>query len=192
MPNDYYNADSGQPVALSRGNSTLIRNEFALIKAGFDALPAKAVLYGGRQNYAADTGSVNDIQATLNASITALTDGLEAKVKVAFANTSTTPTLNVNGLGATVIKRHDGTAIQPSDIPAGICRFTYDSTLAAWTYAVVGPRGTTASIAVKGNGVTKADPTTSIDFVGDFVTTTNSGSDTTVTVETDWAAALIF
>lgn len=48
---------------------------------------------------------------------------------VATSNTTTTPTLNVNGTGAKNVKRQSGIAVKPGDLEAGgIFNFTYDGT----------------------------------------------------------------
>lgn len=151
MPNPYYSHTSGQPISLSRAASSAIRAEFDLVQAGFDTMPTLVALYGATANYAVDSGAVNAIIANVNAAVNALTDGLEIRVKVAAANTTTTPTLNLNALGAIIITRNDGTAILAADIPAGICRFAYNATTARWTYAPPGARGLTGGAGPSGS-----------------------------------------
>lgn len=71
--------------------------------------------------------------ATLSPAPTSLSDGMVVRVKIGVANTTTTPTLNVNGLGAKTIVKLGGTALAASDISAGMyCTFIYDLTNTRW------------------------------------------------------------
>lgn len=70
-------------------------------------------LFQGAVNYAAASGT-DTYTATL--SLTALTTGAEYKIYFANANTSTTPTLNLDSLGAKTIKLIDGSALVAGDI----------------------------------------------------------------------------
>jgi len=70
-------------------------------------------------NYLVDTGAANAYVVAFAAGITpTLTAGLEIQVLISHLNTGAS-TINVNGLGATNIKRLDGTALQAGDLPAG-------------------------------------------------------------------------
>lgn len=62
-------------------------------------------------NYAVDTGAVNAMVITLSPAPTALSAilGTPIRVKVNLSNTSTSITLNPNGLGATTVRLPDGT-----------------------------------------------------------------------------------
>jgi hypothetical protein len=61
--------------------------------------------------------------------ITALITGYDYKITVTNANTSTTPTLNLDSLGAKTIKKDGGDALAAGDIPAGHeAVFRYDGT----------------------------------------------------------------
>lgn len=139
--NDYF-TPAADVAPDTKVRSVDYNNLLASILAAFDKFPALVALFTNSMNYAVDAGTVNALAITVNPVITALTDGYEARVKVAFANTSTTPTLNVNGLGAVVITRNDGSALHVADIPAGICRFSYNATTSRWTYAPAGAAGT--------------------------------------------------
>jgi hypothetical protein len=71
--------------------------------------------------------------ATLSPVPASLTNGMVVRVKIGLANTTTTPTLNVNGLGAKTIVKGVSTALATSDISAGqYCTFIYDSTNTVW------------------------------------------------------------
>jgi hypothetical protein len=138
--NDYFTPAA--PLApATKARSIDINNLAAAVAAAFDKVPGLQQLVTDLVNYGVDSGGVNAIAVTINAGVAALLDGLEVRVKVGFTPTITTPTLNVNNLGAVVITRNDGTPIQLNDIPAGICRFSYNATTARWVFAPPGARG---------------------------------------------------
>lgn len=86
--------------------------------------------------YRSDTDGVNTTGGSSNAYtlaasrvMAAYTAGDLYTVKTNFANTSTTPTFNVDSLGAKTIKRVDGSALVVGDIPSGaIITLVYDGT----------------------------------------------------------------
>ncbi|MBV8666742.1 MAG: hypothetical protein JO269_09680 [Burkholderiaceae bacterium] len=124
MTNPFYTV-TGNPLAQTRGTSAAIRSEFSLIQAAFGLLPVSA--------YAVDTGTVNSIVVSINSAITSYTDGLVLIAKIANTTTSTTPTINANGLGAVTITHADGTALNPGDLIAGkVAAFIYNATTATW------------------------------------------------------------
>jgi hypothetical protein len=90
-------------------------------------LPASSVA----SLYAVDSGSVNALVATLSpvpASLGSLLGRL-VQVKVANSNTSTTPSINVNGLGAVTIVNSDLTPLLPGQLFAGgVSQLVYDGT----------------------------------------------------------------
>lgn len=82
-----------------------------------------------RAGYVDDSGAVNAYVATLVPAVLAYYDGLRVSFSTANANTSTTPTLNVNGLGAVTITGVNGSALSIGQIPANsIIGLTYNST----------------------------------------------------------------
>ena len=62
-------------------------------------------------------GTADVLTATFSPAITALTDGLEVRVRAKFANATTTPTINYNGLGAKTIVKNGNQALAEGDIP---------------------------------------------------------------------------
>jgi hypothetical protein len=71
--------------------------------------------------------------ATLAPVPTSLSNGMPVRVKIGLANTITTPTLNVNDLGAKTIVKAVNTALGIGDIAAGMyCTFLYDTTNTVW------------------------------------------------------------
>jgi len=68
--------------------------------------------------YAADSGAADAYVITLLPALTAYVVGQRFTFKVANANATTTPTLNVNTIGAGVIKWPNGDALTAGDLPA--------------------------------------------------------------------------
>ena len=68
-------------------------------------------------SYAAAGGTVDVITATLSPAVTSYTNGLQLNIRASGANTVTTPTLNINGLGAKTITKIGNQALRPGDIP---------------------------------------------------------------------------
>lgn len=114
MANDYYNK-TGNPLPVSRALSALARNESALVEAGFAKLPAASEVFGGQSNFYVDTGAASAlIVASLDPSITALTDGLELVIRV--ANDAIGPSTIVAGtFPIKQIRIFDGSVISASD-----------------------------------------------------------------------------
>ena len=97
---------------------------------GVSATVMAAAIQAQAGNYAVDTGAVNAYAVTLSPAPTALGAGLQVRMKAATASTGPS-TLNVNGLGATTIKRRsDGGALGVPDIVAGgIYELIYDGAI---------------------------------------------------------------
>jgi hypothetical protein len=85
---------------------------------------------GQALNYALDTGTANAMAITLDPALPAYTAVLPLRVKKSAApSTTTTPTLNVNGLGAKTIVQADGTAMVAGDLKGNaILDLVYDGT----------------------------------------------------------------
>ena len=79
--------------------------------------PAIPGIQSGQYVYSAGAGT-DTYTATLVPAITAYTTGMKMLILFTNANTVTTPTLNVNSLGAKTIKRQTGTALVVGDIQA--------------------------------------------------------------------------
>lgn len=69
--------------------------------------------------YVHDTGTADALVVNPSPAVTSLVAGLRLSVlKGGFANATTTPTVNVNSLGAKTIVRSNNTPIQANDLPA--------------------------------------------------------------------------
>lgn len=112
----------------------------------------------GTYLYAAGSGT-DTITATLSPAITAYANGMQVCIRAAGANTTTTPTLNLNSVGAITITKVGGTALAVGDIVGASHELLlrYNSTSTKWE--LLNP-GTVI------NGLTeKTNPDPSADFV---------------------------
>ena len=112
-----------------------------------------ATIQSGSVHYIADTGTADIYVATLSPAVLVYTTGMEVRVKIANANATTTPTLNVNSLGAKTIKRGNSAALIAGDLPANHqAIFRYNGTdmillnPALHTHADAGQGGNTLSV----------------------------------------------
>lgn len=120
------NIDATKPVA---GNALTanVRSNFQAAKDEINGL------HRGTLDAVTAAGTVDAITATYTNAPT-LTEGTVVVMKATGANTSTTPTLNVNALGAKTIVKHSGTALTAGDIAGSrhYCEFRYDATNTVW------------------------------------------------------------
>jgi hypothetical protein len=114
--------DSGLSVAdvgiLSATNPSLpfITYEIADATALTDAATAQQIS-SGEFVYAADTGAADAYEVDPDVAITTYTEGMEVRTKIANANATTTPTLDVSGVAADTIKKGNSEALVPGDLP---------------------------------------------------------------------------
>lgn len=79
--------------------------------------------------FIAAAGSVNVLTATFSPVVTSLATGLDISILPNLANTTTTPTLNVNGLGAKTITKYGGAVLAAGDLSTtAIASLVYDGT----------------------------------------------------------------
>lgn len=122
-------------------------------------IPASEIQLNKGIGYVADTGAVNAYVATIVPAIFSLTTGIEVTVRISVTNTSTTPTLNVNGLGVKTIIRNDtGGVLNVGDLQTGVPhKFVYDGT----NWRLINPYSTITasswpSFSVHRNGVSQS------------------------------------
>lgn len=120
------NIDATKPVA-GNASTANVRSNFSAAKTEINALQRMTV------DAVTATGTVDAIVATFTNAPT-LVEGLTVVVKSTGANTSTTPTLNVNALGAVTIVKGSGVALEAGDIAGSrhYCEFRYDATNTVW------------------------------------------------------------
>src|SRR5262245_14887776 len=87
-----------------------------------------------RINYAPDTGTADGLIVNANPIPASLSPGLICRCKkIAAANNTTTPTLNMSGLGARVITYPSGSPIGIGDLQASaLLEFMYDAITSKW------------------------------------------------------------
>lgn len=101
-----------------------------LIPSSLDLGQVAKAIQLGKISYGQDTGSSNALEVSLVPTPGAYQAGFPLIVrKIPTANTSTTPTLNVNGLGPKPVVNIDGSALPiGSMIADGLFHFVYDGT----------------------------------------------------------------
>ncbi len=99
-----------------------------------DGIQVAQSVQAGKVNYALDVGTANALVATLDPIPAALAAGLHANIiKISSANTTTSPTLNVNGFGPAPIVDRRGSSLVPGDLPAsGALQLLFDGV--SWRY----------------------------------------------------------
>ncbi len=70
-------------------------------------------------NLVVATSGTDTYTATLAPAPQALVDGMTIQIRFGNANATTTPSLNINGLGAKTVTKNGGVALAAGDIPAG-------------------------------------------------------------------------
>lgn len=102
-------------TALSPGDIPGANAFFDLV---YDLSLAKWVLMGsgGSADRFAEASGTDTYAVTMDPAVSAYEDGLELTIRFANANTSATPTLNANAVGADTIKKGDGAALVAGDI----------------------------------------------------------------------------
>lgn len=114
-------------TTITSGNITKYTNAPILPSGGL-----LGSILSGQLQYADDTGAVNAYVVNRAVPAAALTDGMAVAFSTANANTTTTPTLNADGLGAATITQPGGTALVIGQIQA--------NTPIVCTYNSAGPR----------------------------------------------------
>lgn len=117
-------------ITCAQGQTTITAGNIALLATApyFPNLPqVPTAVQAGQWIYAAAAGSVNVYTATLAPIPPALVTGMEILVNFGTANTSTTPTLNVNALGAKSIIKQSAAAVAVGDV-TGYIPLIYDGT----------------------------------------------------------------
>lgn len=111
-------------------NDAMVGNNTDIAVGPTNKFVTQTGLQKNAESYAVDgSASSTAYTATLSPVPISLVAGQEICVKIGLANTTTNPTLNVNGLGAKTIVKGLSTALSVGDIVANqICTFRYDGT----------------------------------------------------------------
>jgi hypothetical protein len=103
-------------------------------------------------NYLADSGAADAYVVTLSPAAAAYTTGMVVRFKATNANTTTTPTVNVNGLGAKTITKNQGAAMAANDIKAGgLIAVQYDGT----NFQMLSQSGIASATVPTGTGIVR-------------------------------------
>jgi len=105
-------------------------DKWVLLNPKFSAIVERqAEIQAGSLVYVDESGAADVYVLTLVPAVTAYTKGMVVSGQISAANLTTTPTLNVNALGAKTIKREGGAALLVGDLPLNyMAVFQYDGT----------------------------------------------------------------
>lgn len=122
--------DNDGRVPTQDENDALVGDNTDIAVGSGNKFVTQTGLQKNAEKYAADTsGSSTAYVITLSPAPTSLVTGMVIHAKIVNANTTTTPTLNVNGLGAKTIVKGISTALVAGDIGANSFNtFIYDGT----------------------------------------------------------------
>ena len=127
--NDYFESSTYQVTPGERARVSHLNDAYDAIEAALDKLPGEDELRADTTHYAVDTGAANAYAVALSYySAASYTDGMGVTFKAANSNTGAS-TLNINGLGAKLVTRQDGSTLAAGDIPINkIVSVRYNST----------------------------------------------------------------
>ena len=127
--NDYFESSTYHVSPGERARVAQLNDAVDAVEAALDKLPSETAMRANTAHYAVDTGAANAYVVALSYySAVAYTDGMGITFKATNANTGAS-TLNINGLGAKLITRQDGSGLAAGDIPADkIVSVRYNST----------------------------------------------------------------
>lgn len=141
LANNSPGTDGGRIV----GYYDIVANNPTTVTAFLNALPS----YKSLASFVLDTGAANAYVVTPSPVYTSYYQGLNLKVLIANANTSSTCTLNVNSLGTKNIVLPNGLTPIPGDLVAGmIAELQYDGTNFQLLNPMIGRRTGSPSAAV--------------------------------------------
>lgn len=111
-------------------NDALVGNNTDVAVGTGNKMVTQTGLQHGAEQYAViSSASTTAYVATLSPAPTSLTAGMPLKAKIDVTNTTTTPTINFNGIGAKTIVKWVNTALWIWEMPANlIADFVYDGT----------------------------------------------------------------
>ncbi len=122
-----YIPTSGQKDALVGDNTDIA------VGSGNTYVTQTGLAHNAEKYFAVVSNSSTAYVATLSPAPTSQTDGMVIYLKMDLANTTSTPTIALNGLTARTIVKKNGTALVANDIGAGmLCTFIYDLSNTRW------------------------------------------------------------
>lgn len=121
--------DNDPRVPTQGENDALVGNNTDIAVGTGNKFVTQTGLQHGAEFYAADTGAADVMVVTLSPIPTSYTTGMVIKVKAGHANATTTPTINVNALGAKTITKNGTSALVANDIVTNeVITLMYDGT----------------------------------------------------------------
>jgi len=129
MSNDYYEHSAQSVTKGATARADDVNNVGNAMETGMDKLPSENVLKDGTVDVGTDTGAVNAYVVAMTFTRSALRDGQRVSFKPDNTSTSTTVTINCDGLGAKSCKANDGGLPTIGDFVAGkVIDLVYEST----------------------------------------------------------------
>lgn len=126
--------DNDPRVPTQAENDALVGNNTDVPVGSGNKMVTQTGLQHNTEKYAVDSSASSTAYVVaLSPAPTSLTDGMTLYAKIVNSNTTTTPTLNLNGLGAKTIVKGSNNSLNPGDILANqLCQFVYDATNTVW------------------------------------------------------------
>lgn len=147
-----------------------------------------ALLRDNGHQYLSTVGGTVDVitGSTVSASPTSYSAGQVYWFKSTGANTSTTPTININAIGAKTIVRQDGSALVAGDIASGkMIELYYDGTNMVFNNCPRVPKADLATTATSATSATTATTATTANALASGATgVTPTGGDNSTKVPT--------
>ena len=152
------NIDSTKPTAGSALTSD-VRGNFSSAKTEINELHRATI------DCVTSTGTANALIADFTNDVT-LVEGTVICVKANAANTSATPTLNVDGTGAKTIVKDNNAPLAAGDISGSgkYCEFRYDATNTVWVLMNPSASGSWPVGSVYINAASSTNPATLLGF----------------------------
>lgn len=181
---NFVDGDKSQGIPGTRVLAAFMNKIFSHRHDGLDADGS------GPLNYAVASGDGATYTVSLTPALAAHIEGMPLVVKFTTANTTTTPTINPNGLGAVQMQRKNGVALYVGDIAVNhFATLVYNGS----SYDVINPyllrdQSVTASKATALLGawdVTKAVNTSYLAATDGFVAAYGNSTDSNIVVLTD-------
>lgn len=121
----YVTQVSGDTFTVLRGQEGTTAVAWSVNDLAYNAVTAGTLEQFMQNYYGADTSASNNYVIANAVAAASYTTGMVASFSSAYSNTTTTPTLNVNGLGAKTIKNADGTALGIGQIESAVVQVCY-------------------------------------------------------------------
>ena len=142
---DSINKDGTKAFAGNQSMGGFKLTSLGLATTALDAVTLSQV-QGNTFNWAAAGGTADALTAAMTPTVTAYTNGARFRVRALLANTTTTPTINIDSVGAKTIVKGAGSALIAGDIAGSghELDLTYNSSLDK--FLLGNPQGSVAQL----------------------------------------------